>query len=108
MKNNETANILRKFISILLFKLVHLVCLRLALGHSRHDTSPVSRSQLAALTHQRSPSWALICYPRSFPAEPERFHALARWGKQIRDQSSGRDKTTSREEAGCQILVPPE
>src|ERR1700756_2846039 len=61
-----------------------------------------------SVTHQRSPSWALICYPRTFPAEPERFHALARWGKQIRNQSRGRDKTTSREEAACQILVPPE
>src|SRR6202008_4966472 len=49
MRNNGTANILRKFISILLFKLLHLVCLQLALGHARHDAPPVSRGQLAAL-----------------------------------------------------------
>src|ERR1700756_1749759 len=45
MRNNGTADILRKFISILLSKLLHLVCL----GHTRHDAPLESRSQLAAL-----------------------------------------------------------
>src|ERR1700758_4522510 len=104
MTNSEIASNFRNFISILLFKLG----LRTAGIRSARNRRARGPKPTRSITHQRPGRWILIGYLRRSPAERERFHALALWGKRIRIRLCGRDKTTSLTGVAFQTAALPE